>query len=111
MIRDDNGVHIYDADANFERTLELPSGAKVYGVLPVRAKGGMLAIFAQFKSGYKLIFYNRNLTEQVGEVSLQNFVSKLLTTVARCKTADVKKTDDQILWMSWKYALPIRYGL
>ena len=58
MVRDDNGVHVFDDEANFSHSLDLPRNIKIYGVLPVRTNGGMLGIFAQMGMTYKLFFFN-----------------------------------------------------
>ena len=71
IIRDDSGVHIYDEDANYLRTLSLPSGAKVYGIMPVRANGGQLAIFVQIKGGYRLVFFDKELDKVSNEIDVK----------------------------------------
>jgi len=71
VIRDDSGVHIYDEDAAYLRSLTLPTGAKVYGIMPVRARGGELAIFVQLpKSGYRLIFFDKELEKVTTEIEV-----------------------------------------
>ena len=70
MVRDDNGVHVFDDEANFSHSLDLPRNIKIYGVLPVRTNGGMLGIFAQVGNTYKLFFFDRELRNIEKEVSL-----------------------------------------
>ena len=69
MVRDDNGVHVFDDEANFSHSLDLPRNIKIYGVLPVRTNGGMLGIFAQVGNTYKLFFFDRELRNIEKEVS------------------------------------------
>lgn len=73
VVRDDNGVHVFDDEANFSHSLDLPfdRNIKIYGVLPVRTNGGMLGIFAQVGNTYKLFFFDRDLRNIEKEVNIK----------------------------------------
>lgn len=71
VVRDDNGVHVFDDEANFSHSLDLPRNIKIYGVLPVRTNGGMLGIFAQVGNTYKLFFFDRELRNIEKEVNIK----------------------------------------
>merc|ERR1711962_259055 len=71
VVRDDNGVHVFDDEANFSHSLDLPRNIKIYGVLPVRTNGGMLGIFAQMGMTYKLFFFDRDLRNIQKEIIIK----------------------------------------
>jgi hypothetical protein len=72
VVRDDNGIHIYDEDGKYSFSLQLPTDiGKIFGLLPVRANGGMLGIFSAHKGGYAMNYFGKDLREIVKKVEVK----------------------------------------
>ena len=69
VVRDDNGIHVYDDDGNYSFSLQMPPNiGKIFGLLPVRANGGMLGVLSSSGGRYLMSYYDKGLREIVKTV-------------------------------------------